>query len=221
MVNGQNNPSGFDAQTNIDDLSSSSYGTVRAMRAEHEGIKGSPYLFTAFQRGIVYYQNAKYFQLDSLNFDIFFNDVIASNNKGGQIRLNKDNIANFIIIQNADTLNFKRIKVDGEDFFCEFISLINADKAFYIFHKQKILEANYEGAYNASRPYDKLVDNSRFLVLDLNTNQVTQSTSNKAGFAKLFPNAKKEIKAYSKNNNVDYKSSSSLKKLISSIDLGN
>jgi hypothetical protein len=205
-------PSGFDANANLANMSSSMF---RSFDNRFEGMKGHPTVFPDFVYGNVNMKSGERAEGQELNYDAITNQLIVRSRLYKKVlSVRYDLVESFeLITAERDTLHFVKATENG------FVQSIYEGKTkVYLKYVKNIIKANYGGAYNANaRTYDELVDANIYLA-SIDGAPLDEIKLTRKGLESKFPAKKEAIKSYLKEKKPDFKDNDEIAQFFRYLD---
>lgn len=203
-------------QQNVKDLGSVGYkGVVSTYNAAYEGIKGSPFIFEDWQDGAVLQNDSILYKGLSLKYDAYKDELLYLNTRNNTpMVMDKNDITSFTLAGSdiSSSKVFVKIPYDGKKVFMQLI--YEGKKIDFLKQYVKMLrEADYQGAYNADRPYDEFVEGDSYF-LRLKSGEMEKIKLNRNNIIKSFPDKQQELKSYAKKNDMKLNNEQDVIKLI-------
>ncbi len=203
-------------QQNVKDLGSVGYkGVVSTYNAAYEGVKGSPFIFEDWQNGAVLQNDSILYKGLSLKYDAYKDELLYLNTRNNSpMVMAKNDITSFTIAGSdiSSSLVFVKVPYDGKNVFMQLI--YEGKKIDFLKQYIKMLrEADYQGAYNADRPYDEFVEGDSYF-LRLKSGKMEKIKLNRNNIIKSFPDNQKELKSFVKQNDLKFDSEKDVIELI-------
>jgi hypothetical protein len=185
----------------------------------YSGVKGSPYIFTEFQRATIFTSSSRAMEASYLNFDRHARELLYKpGSEESAIRLNKNLIDSFFVYVPEDTLRFERLALETQADYLYMERLYAGKTRLYLDYGKTFNEADYVDPYSADRRYDEFKERPAFYVqLDAGS-ELLEIKKSKKQFSAFFGSSAKQILDYMKAEKTSLKSKSDLISLISYYD---
>ena len=191
---------------------------IRTKSANAYGTIGTPYVFTDFKKGNLYYANQQRVSNIMLNYDCYNNQLVYTS--GGPLYLlNSDRIEYFETDPGQDSSKlFRQIFVEDLKKRVFLQILYNGSSTLYKRYYKDFTEADYGGAYSQDRRYDEYKDRHGYFI-KLADGDLQQLKPRKNSILEiLLPDKGDEIEKYIKKEKPDLKTDDGLVRLISFYD---
>lgn len=206
-------PSGFDANANLANATTSGF---RTFDNRYAGVKGGSSVFEDFVYGNVNMADGERALGQELNYDVITKELIVRSRIYKRVlAVRRDLVSSFELISaDGDTLTFKKVTDKGYE------QKVYEGKAINIYyHRTKqLVKAAFGGAYNANaKNYDEFVEANTFLI-SANGEPLEEIKPTRKAFEKKFPDKKALISAYYKENKVDLKKPKDMAAFVAYLD---
>ncbi|MDJ1494306.1 hypothetical protein QNI19_15285 [Cytophagaceae bacterium DM2B3-1] len=170
---GQNTPSGYDAQQNLNMAGATSGGgmtVVRGFDNRYEGLRGSPYLLQHWCNADVTLANSKIQNDVPVKYDVYSNRLVMRRSQGDSAIVVSSSVKGFLLKdvltgQNRLFERFPDLKTDDAILKEEYLEVLYEGKtALLVRYDKKVLKASYQGAYSSGRTYDELMDEKNYYI---------------------------------------------------------
>lgn len=143
--------SSADSQMNLSDLSMKA---SRTFDNRYEGMKGSPMLIPFSEGSLTFKGNFYNVNQKKLGLDAVAGLLVMRESDQSYKVLNSEYVDGFSLMENGKERKFLHERSTG--LFLEIL----VDEGFKLLAKRskKIIKANYQGGFNAKRPYDEITD---------------------------------------------------------------
>lgn len=177
----------------------------------YEGVKGTPYIFSEWQKGLVFPSKMDAIHIDLLNFDRHSLELCHKETDDSKpLLLNKYLIDSFQVMHATDTLNFLRIRLPEASDYC-FMELVYSGSAtLFLDYGKTFVEANYEQAYSADRRYDEFRDEPTYFIQFEAEEKLHAIKSSKKQTSSLFGSSSQKMLTYFKSEKNALKSRADL-----------
>ncbi len=213
VISGQSVPGSAQYEVINFDLLNPSNRLLRTKSANAYGTIGSPYVFTDFQKGNIYYANRLRVNGTLLNYDCY-NDQLEYAAGESVYLLNSSQIDYFEIFPGKDrTMLFKQVLVPTlkKRVFLEV--LYDGHSILYKRYYKEFKEADYGGAYSQDRRYDEYHDRHSYYIRT-DDNELQMLKPNKKSLLKILEDKGSELEKYLKQAKPDLKTEDGLIQLI-------
>jgi len=203
-------------QQNFKNFVSADYsGPIYTYNDSYEGVKGTPFVFEEWLKGIVLLKDSTLFKGLSLKYDAYNDELVILNTKNNTpMVMDKTPISAFTLATSELTpsMLFVKVPYDEKNFFMQ---LIYEGKRidFLKQYKKRLRKADYEGPYNAGIPYDEFIEGNNYF-LRFPTGKMEKTKLNRRSIIKSFPNKQQELKSFAKKNNMNLDNEQDVIKLI-------
>ncbi len=161
---GQSTPSSTDYTEADMNMLNPNRMLLRTKSAGAYGTKGSPYVFSDFTKGNLYYANQQRVSNIMLNYDCHNNQLLYVS-EGSTYLLNKDQIDFFEAFTGGDTVMlFNQVFVEQLKKRIFMRVLYNENSILYKRYFKDFKEADYGGAYSQDRRYDEYHDREAYYI---------------------------------------------------------
>ena len=190
---------GQDAQGNVTDLAAGSM--FRSFDNRFRGIDGYPTLVKSYCRGEVFMINGKTVKYDSINLDVYSNDLLVKRDRSEAV-FNRALAKGFSMEVGESALVFTKVKdSDGLEFFCQILA---DGKNKLLKHTSKTISGpTNTGAYSSGRFNSEFIEKSK-LYLKKESGELVE-LKNKKLLVAQFPDHEEKISAFIKNNRLGMK----------------
>jgi len=173
----------------------------------YQGVKGTPYIFSEWQRGVVFISNMDAIHFDLLNFDRHSLELCHKETDDSKpLLINKYLVDSFQVLHDSDTLDFVRIRLPEASDYC-FMELVYAGSAtLFLDYGKKFIEANYKQSYSADRRYDEFKDTPTYFIRFEPEEKLHVIKTNKKQTSSLFSSSSQKMLHYLKSEKNPLKS---------------
>jgi len=206
-------PSGFDANANLANATSSGF---RSFDNRYAGVKGGSMVFEDFVYGNVNMTNGERAEGQELNYDVITKELIVRSRIYKRVLAVRRDLVNYfeLIDSKGDTLVFKKITDKGY----HHAIYEGQNVKMYMQYTKQLVKASYGGAYNANaKNYDEFVEVNSFMISS-NGEPIEEIKPVRKALEKKFPEKKEAIQVYFKEHKPDLKNFKEMKAFIAYLD---
>lgn len=173
----------------------------------YQGVKGTPYIFSEWQTGLVFPSNKDAIHFDLLNFDRHSLELCHKETDDSKpLLLNKYLIDSFLVLHATDTLKFVRIRLPEASDYC-FAELVYSGSAnLFLDYGKEFIKANYEQSYSVDRRYDEFKDKPTYYLRIGQEGEMHAIKKNKKQTASLFGSESQQMLQHLKSEKNSLKS---------------
>ena len=135
-------------------------GVVQTFNERYEGVKGSPFLYDQWIRGRITVRNGHTFENLKVKYDLYHDEIRVKRQDGAIVIPEKSSVQWFTL--DSTTTRVRRfVRVDYLENYRKFPYnhfaevLYEGKSTLLALYNKSLIRADYRGAYNANRPYDK------------------------------------------------------------------
>jgi hypothetical protein len=156
----------IDGQQNLEAISNGDInGIARTYNNRYQGIQGSPYWLDTWYEGRIFL--SKDTIQTTVKYDGYADELVMRNRAGDSVLAAKVAVKGFEILQNNKVYYFSKFDqsymLEGQKLRPTYLRiLVTGTHTIGIRHGKRLLPADYQGAYNANRPYDQLIDEQSY-----------------------------------------------------------
>lgn len=196
-----------------------SSGNAVTFDDRYQGVKGTPYIFSEWQKGLVFPSNMDAIHIEYLNFDRHSLELCQKENEDSKPSLlNKYLIDSFRVAGTSDTLEFRRVKLPEASEYLYMELVYHGGVTLFLDYAKTFNEADYEQSYSADRRYDEYVDTpGHYLQLEQG-GELYFVKKNKKQFSSLFGAYSGQVLEYMKAEKTSLKSREDLISLMQYYD---
>lgn len=177
----------------------------------YQGVRGTPYIFSEWQKGIVYPTNLDAIPIEFLNFDRHSLELCHKEAEDSKpLLINKYIISSFKVLQSSDTLEFVRVRVPQTSDFGFMELVYQGDVTLYLDYEKIFTKADYEEVYSSDRRYDEYQDKPTYYLQFEEEEELQAIKKNKKQIASLFGSYSEQILEYIKEEKTSLKSRTEL-----------
>jgi len=212
-------PEGYEAKENLKTLGSSAGSTVVKLFDErYEGVKGTPFMFTGWNKGEVFLTEKKKVKFEQLNYNSFTNELVYKDPDNGQMMQINKYLVDFFIVYNPDSMLFVPIKQPKSNDISFAQQFYNKKSSAYQFYGKEFLKANYEGGYSADRKADEYVDKPQIYIKIKGNDELIRLKGSKKAVAELFGDKSAEMSKFINKGKADFKSMEYVNRMMAYYD---
>lgn len=201
-------------QVSANDLMSGS-NMVRTFDNRNKDVKGFPTISKSFYPGHVSMESGATVKQDSINFDVFHNDVLVKKGKDLVMVVNKAMVAGFFMKFSDSERKFAKIRdPQGNDLFFEV--LVEGKVSLYKRTIKTISGPGVDDGYSTSRQYSMYMQSTKIFIKKENEGLV--ELKSKKVLMSLFPDKEEAITSFMKENKLGVKDDAELVKVIEYIN---
>jgi hypothetical protein len=216
-LSGQANPSATDYTEADMNMLNPNRMLLRTKSAGAYGTKGSPYVFSDFKKGNMYYSNQQRVSNILLNYDCHNNQLVYTTD-GSVYLLNSSQINFFEAFTGGDTVMlFEQVFVENLKKRIFLRVLYNENSILYKRYYKDFKEADYGGAYSQDRRYDEYHDREAFYI-KTGEKELQVLKPKKKFLLELLGDKNGELEKYLKQEKPDLKSDEGLVQVIQFYD---
>jgi hypothetical protein len=162
-LSAQTQPSGYDAQQNMNAVGAGGVTAVRAFDNRYEGVHGSPYLFPYWCNADIELAGNQVHADVPVKYDVYLNQLVMRRPQGDSVVILPGLVAGFVMKDVISGKNhvfrcFTNAKTDDATLKYEYFEVLhNGAVVLLTRYDRKLVKASYQGAYNAGRPFDELM----------------------------------------------------------------
>ncbi|WP_018477980.1 hypothetical protein [Pontibacter roseus] len=182
--------------------------TIMTFDSRYEGVKGSPYFMDSWTKSTITMADNAVYQDVEILYNVYANELLYRETVGAEKLLPSHRIQSFTMKDAASgkvyTLRHLNQAQGADPKFAYnfYIMLHDGKKAQLATMPQKIMKkANYQGAYNADKPYDELVNEFTYYVV--NNNKMEKVKLNKKNLLKALSDKQAEVQAFLGKEKID------------------
>lgn len=211
--------SGQDAFFNTLNLGGQS-NIIRTWDNRYQGIKGHPFVKNSWESARVVSVDGKVYSDVPLKYDVYSNLIVIKNSKGDSLITEVFNFQEFtwkntqVTFVKEPLLDAKNPKNYGK----LYEQLFKGNKITLLKNHRKILlQADYQGGYNANRRYDELVDEYDYFLKKNNTS-IEKIKLNEKSLLKALADKEKALKDFLKKEKLNLKTEPGVIRLLQYYD---
>ena len=201
-------------QVNANDLMSNS-NMVRSFDNRHKDVRGFPTISKSFYPGQVFLESGATVKEDSINFDVFHNDVLVKKGKGIIMVVTKAMVTGFSMKLPDSEKKFTKIRdPQGNDLFFEVLAA--GKLSLYKRTTKTISGPGVDDGYSTGRQYSLYVQSAKIFIQKENEGLV--ELKNKKVLLSQFPEKEEAINNFMKENKLGVKDDAELAKVVEYIN---
>jgi hypothetical protein len=177
----------------------------------YQGVKGTPYIFSEWQKGLIFPSNLDTIHFEFLNFDRQSLELCYKESADSKpLLLNKYIIHSFQVLYKSDSLDFVRVKLpEASDYvFIELVYTGNGE--LLLDYGKEFIKANYEQSYSVDRRYDEFKDKPTYYLQFEQEGEMHAIKTNKKQTSSLFGSYSQQMLQYLKTEKNSLKSRSEM-----------
>lgn len=196
-----------------------SAGNAVTFDDRYQGVKGTPYIFSEWQKGIVFPSNMDAIFIEFLNFDRHSLELCHKENRDSKPSLlNKYLIDSFRVISTNDTLDFLRVKLAEASEYLYMELVYHGGGNLFLDYGKTFNKADYEQSYSADRRYDEYVDAPVYYLQLEQNGELQLIKKNKKQVSLIFGAYSEQVSDYMKKEKTSLKSRADLISLMQYYD---
>jgi len=177
----------------------------------YQGVKGSPYIFSEWQSGIVFPTKMEAIYIDLLNFDRHSLELCHKKTEDSKpLLINKYLIDSFQVALSSDTLEFLRVKVPEASDYGYMELVYKGSGKLLLDYGKTFIEADYEQSYSADRRYDEFQDAPAYYIQFEPEGEMHHIKKSKKQTSSLFGPYSQQMMQFFKSEKTSFNSRSDL-----------
>jgi hypothetical protein len=202
---------------NLGELLHATPEQLNSMNGEAYGTLGTPYVFTEFKKGNIYFSNKTRVKNYLINYDCYNNRLIFKN--GNEHYIIEARQIDYVEFQHLpdSTVLFRQVFLKDKKKIILMKLLYEGESKLYKYYSKAFYEADYTGAYSRENRYDEYKDEYGWYI-DTGSEGIRRLKPKKNSILKIMEPASAEIEQYLKKGKPDLKSDEELIRLVEYYD---